>query len=372
MEIEVVGLLENKSEMKKKMKIFVAMFEEHAHNDGNPFVSTLEDAISAKHDGVEFCSVKERFWKEDDWDIVHIMWPDCFAPYVQEGYDLRKRLQELKAKGVKLMATVHNLTSNFEDEYKRMCYDIVYPEVEIMIHLWTYSKEVMEQQYPSCKHVIIPHHVYDTYYTKPLLTKNEALKYFHYRDGVYALAFGWFRNGNERNLILEAAKSCPDIKFLAPRFLDIPHGTIDKRWIKQRLKWVYYRIFYPNLYLSGKKFITDEELPMYYAIADISFIQRVEILNSGNVPLGMLMGKVIVGPNLGNVGAVLKDTANCVFDPTDKESVKKALRDALKFVHENKGAKNREYALQEWNTERVAELQYAVYESCMEKKSNSI
>lgn len=350
------------------MRIFVAIFEEYAHNDGNPFVPTLEDAICARHDEVDFCSVKEKFWQEDDWDIVHIMWPDCLAPYLRDGYDLRKRLRELKSKGATLIATVHNLTSNFEDESMRMCYDIIYPEVDIMIHLWTYSKEIMERKYPSSQHIIIPHHVYDTYYTKPLPTKNEALQYFNYRDGIYALAFGWFRRSDERRLILDAAAACPDIKFVAPRFLTIPHGKTDKRWFKQRLKWIYCRIFYPNLYLSEKDFITDDELPMYYALADISFIQRVEILNSGNVPLGMLMGKVIVGPNVGNVGAIIKDTANCVFDPSDKESVRNALRKAIQLIREDKGEKNKEYAMQEWNTERISKSLYSVYESCMKNK----
>jgi hypothetical protein len=52
--------------------------------------------------------------------------------------------------------------------------------------------------------------------------------------------------------------------------------------------------------------VDDNILPYYYAASDLAFIHRVKILNSGNAIMPMLFGKVVVGPDVGNVGVLLK------------------------------------------------------------------
>lgn len=354
--------------MKEKLKIFVAIFEDFAHNDGNPYVPTLEDAISAKYPEVEFCSEKEKFWSEDDWDIVHIMWPDVFAPRMKEGRDLQKRIQFLKKKGTAIVATVHNMDTHYMDAVRTQAYRIVYSEADMLIHLGSYSMEILKGQYPEAKHVLIPHHIYDTYYTQALPTKQEALRHFKRENGVYVLSFGAMRNASEKELILRAVKQCPDVFFVVPRFLDIPQGKVDKRWIKQRLKWIYYRLKYPNLIIRGGKFISDEELPMYYALTDITFIQRIDTLNSGNLPLGMYMGHVIVGPNVGNVGRILEETGNYAFEPNDTNSITRSLQAASEALMKSKGLENRQYAIQHWNTRLIADEYWEVYKLLIDNK----
>ena len=344
------------------MRIFVAIYEDDAHQAENPFAWTLEDAIQEHHKGIEFVSRKDEFWTDDKWDIVHVMWPDIFAPYMQEGKNLLERLRVLKNNGTKIIAHIHNLTTHTKNEVMRDAYDIVYEEADIMIHLGTYSLNILKDKYPSKMHVLIPHHIYDTIYSQKMPSKPEALHYFGLKKCVYAISFGRVRNAREKDLIFRAVKSCPNIKFVVPRFIDIPHGKINKRWIKQRLKWLYYRIKYPNLIINGNEYVTNEELPIYYALADISFIQRIDTLNSGNVPLGMFFGKVIVGPEVGNVGRVIEETGNFSFDPNDTESVRKALVAANEAVKHDKGEENREYATRNWSTKHIAEKLWDVYE----------
>lgn len=343
------------------MKIFAAIWEEEAQQAENPFAWTLEAAILAQHKGVEFVSRKDEFWSDDKWDIVHIMWPDVFASYMLEGRDLRERLRFLKIKGSKLIAHIHNLKPHADNEVVQKAYDIVYAEADVMIHLGSYSLEILGEKYPTKTHVLIPHHVYDTIYSQKIPTKQEALNYFGYKKGVYAISFGRVRNAKEKDLIFRAVKSCPDINFVVPRFIDVPQGKINKRWIKQRLKKIYYRIKYPNLLISGKQYVKNEELPMYYALADISFIQRTDTLNSGNVPLGMYFGNVIVGPKVGNVERVIEETGNFSFVPSDTTSIKKALEAAKEAAMHGKGGENREYSIHQWSTKHIAEELWEVY-----------
>ena len=39
------------------------------------------------------------------------------------------------------------------------------------------------------------------------------------------------------------------------------------------------------------------------------FIQRTDILNSGNVPLALSFGRVVTGPDSGNIGGLLAETS---------------------------------------------------------------
>ena len=340
------------------MKVFIGTFDLEISD--NPFVVTLTDAVHAQHPDVEFYFDRKLFWEQDGWDIVHIMWPDAFYKDVKEGKNLQKRLQTLKASGSTLIAHIHNLKPHVPDEYIQKAYEAVYDEAEVMIHLGLYSKELLEQQYPDKKHVILQHHIYNPLYdNKP--SKKEALDYFHYKEGTYVLSFGDVRSDEERDLLVAVARAFPKIKFIVPRFLFIPHGRITKRWLRHRIKRVWYYLQAPNIISRGVNYIGENELPLYYALSDISFIQRVNTLNSGNLPLGMYLGHVIVGPNVGNVGRVLAETRNYSFDPKDKKSIVSAMESALKAVQAGKGEENRTMVKKQWTKEIIGEQLYKIY-----------
>ena len=62
-------------------------------------------------------------------------------------------------------------------------------------------------------------------------------------------------------------------------------------------------------------------ISVLFAVSDVVFIQRCVILNSGVVPMAFLFGRGVVGPDSGNVGELLRVTANLVFSPSDQGSV---------------------------------------------------
>ena len=126
----------------------------------------------------------------------------------------------------------------------------------------------------------------------------------------------------------------------------------------------YSRILICNIFIFQKKrakggnhagFLSSEELNEWLCASDIVLIQRKGILNSGNVALAYSASKVVVGPDLGNVGEILKETNNYTFNPENRElvcqEVKKAVDDCKKSS--NLGNFNYEYAKKHWNTSKI-------------------
>ena len=84
-------------------------------------------------------------------------------------------------------------------------------------------------------------------------------------------------------------------------------------WPAVRARWRHMR-------LEPKRDFTDEEVALYFAAADAVFIQRLDDLNSGNLPMAFLFRKAVAGPAGGNIGEWLRKTDNPVFDPQDPDS----------------------------------------------------
>ena len=98
--------------------------------------------------------------------------------------------------------------------------------------------------------------------------------------------------------------------------------------------------------------IPDDLMQCYFCAADVVLIQRLDILNSGNLPMAFAAGKVVVGPNVGNVGLILRETDNFTFDPDHIESAISALQSALGAI--SKGEENKEYAAKHWSSDIIA------------------
>jgi len=227
-----------------------------------------------------------------------------------------------------------------------------------------YSCELLKKQYPHAKHVIIPHHVYDMLYTS-IPSKDEALKHLRLNpDCNYALCFGAFRHDEEREIAIRASEIIRKYngKIIAPTFSKYGLHKNIVRTANECITHLRYKIKYKDIIMS-KGYVSDDDLPYYYAASDIALIHRRDILNSGNLPMAFYMGKVVVGPNVGNVGAILEVTANPTFDVHNMDSLEDAIGRAKELARQNKGAENRKYALANFSTEKVARLHVNLYQS---------
>lgn len=350
------------------MKILQASWTPHKAT--NPFVYTLMDEIESKHNDVVFGEGIDEFYKDSafDYDIVHIHWPEALFNGEERRFSLeeaKKRIDELKLRGIKIVCQCHNLEPHYtSDSDKIEIYKHVYSHSDVIVHLGEYSKHLLEEKYPDVKHVVIPHHVYDTVYTK-IPTKEEARKRLGLKKNAkYILCFGAFRGHEEQLIVSNLAKRLKSkgIYFLAPGFQYVPEKRKFSHYFKLEYHLKFFLKYFRNIIITGKSFnaVSDEELPYYYAAADACLIHRKKILNSGNLIMALYMGKPVVGPNTGNVGLLLQETGNPNFKKED-DSIFKAVVQVLELIETDKGKKNQIYTKENFSTGRIANSFYFMY-----------
>ena len=342
------------------MRIYFVV-KEPSERTINHFVSSLGNALQKQ--GCEVVYGLERLWTDNvfDCDIVHFQWPEfIWGPQKKVFSDndityISLRLMQLREKGVKIFIQVHNLKPHTKtDKNILRLYELLYQHADVMVHMGMYSCELLQSQYPNAQHVIIPHHIYDDVYSFNI-SQEEARQRLHLPvDKKIVLSFGKFRNDEERNFVLSIKDSSlftlHSSLFLMPGFYRETLHTWNPKKLAVRL---YNTCKYK---LKGIRFcndvIPDDLMQCYFCAADVVLIQRLDILNSGNLPMAFHAGKVVVGPDVGNVGQILRETSNFTFDPHDKRSAVSALQKAL--TETTKGKENRTYATEHWASDLIA------------------
>ena len=61
------------------------------------------------------------------------------------------------------------------------------------------------------------------------------------------------------------------------------------------------------------KTIDDNELNILCSASDIMLIAKQNNLNSGNIALGFSFSNIVLGPETGNIGEILKSTNNPTY-----------------------------------------------------------
>lgn len=352
------------------MKVF--MVHEDPWNAGNPFIYTLIEGIQKSHPDCGMGWGRDEFWSDEilSYDIVHFHWPQTFMgrdPHTEEN--LLLHIERMKSSGVKIVATCHDLEPHYDlfaDKAKSM--EIVYSHSDAIIHLGEYSKALFVNRYPNALHILLPHHLYDTVYTS-FPSKKESLKYLHLPENrICILCFGSFRAKQERQLIIDLSKQLAgrNVIILAPCFMSVWWRSF--RMFYKRLKKFYYQYKY-NIYCTGSGWnaVSDECLPYYYGAADVVFIQRLKILNSGNAMMPILFDKVVVGPDCGNVGGLLRRWGYPVFNVNELQSVGESVLEGINLEKVGYSHSIHEAQLNEYSSSIIVERLFAFYESIVEK-----
>ena len=155
----------------------------------------------------------------------------------------------------------------------------------------------------------------------------------------------------------------PGLQLLSPLLFVAPAGKRDESLFDEVRDIV--RGHWPDQRIGR---ISDEQVPDYFSAADVVLLPRLDILNSGNLPLAYYFGKVVVGPDCGNVGEILKETGNPVFDPQDPDSAVEAVKRGLKLAAKGKGAQNRAYAIDRWGSRKIVRELIAAYRIACDRK----
>lgn len=326
-------------------------------SDINPYVNSLKDGlIKCGHQVV--CNL-DLFWNSfNNYDLIFFQWPEAIFEWNRNLIDielLSKHFDKIKKAHIRTVITCHNLHPHNNDTKTTELYDFVYSKVDAFHHMGRYSYELLKKKYPLQHHFIAPHHIADNLWENRL-NSHDAKRALHIPiDNIVISSFGAFRNNDEVLLFLNMARDVSNshVSFLAPR---IPIGHFyNGRWINKSIDYLYKFLTYKKNRIIYSGVLSDKEMDVWLSASDVVFIQRKEILNSGNVPLAFSAGKVVVGPNIGNVGLILNETRNFVFNPKDRATIKNAVLNAINVVSSNSqlGIDNYQYAKKYWSTEIV-------------------
>lgn len=337
------------------MKIlFVCSYESVYSKRANPFVKSLVEGMKAE--GVFVDCDLQKFWTGiDDYDIFFLQWPESIYQWDKNKINLdilANHFDLLKKKNKKTVVTCHNLHPHNKDILTTELYNLVYSKVDAIHHMGTYSYDVLKEKFPNTFHFIAPHQVADEMWNRNVNISKAKKKLNIPENNIVISSFGAFRNRDEVNLFLNMTKDVgrKGMTYLAPR---IPIGKLyNGSRIYQSFKFIVKYVIYKYLGIKYAGFLSNEELDEWLCASDIVFIQRKEILNSGNVPLAYSAKKIVVGPNVGNVGKILENTNNYVFNPYDRKTVCRATKDAIENykMHNELGESNYEYAKRNWNS----------------------
>lgn len=330
----------------------------------NPFVSTLMDGL--RNVGVDVDSSVKKFWTDSfRYDIIHFHWPECIFDWktnisLDELNAVCALILKLRDSGKKIVITCHNLHPHTsKDDNLLALFDAIYKNCDLFLHMAEYSLNVLKEKYPKGWHVVLPHHIYDSIYN--FKTEGKRLPEIS-RNKINVLCFGQFRNDKERNIVLELVKSkqMDKVNFVVPGFFK---QGLKGQSIKETVSNILKMVRYKRMGLKYRKEVVSNcEAEQFFVQSDIVLIPRPIILNSGNLPMAFAAGKVVVGPNVGNVGDILKATGNPVFDPMSSNSIVDAISNGIIQLGSDLGHKNREIAWNCWTIEKTSSTLLSMYE----------
>lgn len=361
------------------MKVLFA-YRNNLVND-NLFVKTLVSGLQLLDVTIDLSL--DRFWdnkRSYSYDIIHIQWPEELFKWEsisdKDLIELRDKLNSLRESGVKIVYTRHNLTPHYSDESIGKLYSIVETYSTAIVHMGSYSMAEYNKKYPGNNkmQVVIPHHIYENVYNETI-SRDEARRRLNIPLSKFViLSFGKFRKKEEICMTLKAFCTLRvQNKFLlAPRIFPFEKTPHNDKLINRLLSAIGYYVVYPfsrffNTRLGlENELVTDADLPLYFSAADVVFIQRKVILNSGNIPTAFLFKKVVAGPDSGNLSEILVVTENPIFNPDDNRSIVAALEKAYGLSRTEHGIKNYKYACEHWGTKDIATQYVRVYKKLLD------
>ena len=351
----------------------------------NRFLVDLNAAFS-KH--ADITHDAELFWsRQGQFDVVHLHFPEYMTAQHESQYasGLSDQLiEETEAclnwwgHRSKLVITRHVLLPHdalTNPRWEKM-YEAVYRQVHAVVHFASASIEEFRERYRNTKfvhgepeHAVVPHHNYAG--LPNTLSRGEARDMLGIADGrKVMLVFGAIRNFEERDLILRTFQSLriPAKLLLVSRWKE---QLAKVRWIRLKywlrdLNRLYYRL-HPQ-YKFNYSFVEEVDTQLWLNAADVLFIPRLKVLNSGNITLGMTFGKVVVGPDSWDVGQLLRETGNPVFDPERPETAALAVEEGFRLAASGHvGTANQKLAMNEWTAEKCAARYLQVFQTVLQR-----
>lgn len=274
-------------------------------------------------------------------NIVNIHWPeaifDWFEPTEVQLQELENSIKKWKVNS-KIVYTKHDIGRHkgMTSKFTKL-FELIEKNSDVFIHLGNYSKEHYKSKYPNASHKIVFHPLYESSFK--IYSKSEAREKLNIaKDALVIIAPGSIRTFAERNMILSAFKKLKvvnkvlistnmrsEIKYDFRGRVKLKKVFDIRNYLVKRFKEKHR----PPEYLFTYEKLINEDLSIKMSAADIVIIPRIDILNSGNLFLGLTFDKIVVGPATGNIEEQLNLFKLPVFDPNSISSVTKALEKGI-------------------------------------------
>ena len=280
---------------------------------------------------------------DDSYDIVNIHWPeaifDWLEPTKEEIEILKEEIIKWKKSAI-IVYTKHDRervkgwTKNF-----KILFQIIEENSDVFIHLGEFSRKIYLKKYPEKRHEIIPHPTFESSFEK--ISKEQARKELGINQKALVITVpGQIRSRKERALLLKSFRKLShtnkvlistnmrnEMEWDFPGRIRIKNLFNIKSYIKGSFEDKHQPPEYIFSYLPQDKY----NFSIRIAAADIIFIPRIDLLNTGNVLLGLTFNKVTVGPAIGNIKEQLEEHNLPVFDPKSISSAVKAIEEGIEL-----------------------------------------
>jgi len=351
---------------------------------GNPFSSLLPESLALSG----ACVSTGKFWLKSNleaFDILNLQWPEHSLPeglpFIEAIDQLCSALTRFRQKGV-VVATVHNdLPHKNRSTEARHLYESVYACCDGFVHMGRESKHLVLNNFPRQSldkfHTIIPHGNYSVFgERRNRRTEKERLGLAN-RPTV--LIIGALRNSRELLLsyrLMRAALALDGQVIFAAGLAIGNQGLSSYSRLSNRIfREVVSTLIRGGLKLSSRVVVIGSPVPWskmssVVSAADVLLIPRIHSLNSGNVSLGFTYGSVVVGPDAGNIGEILRDSGNPVFSLNDSsEKLCKVVLEAFELADQNLGEANFRIAKDDWAWPKLGRSYIEFFESIRAAKS---
>lgn len=267
--------------------------------------------------------------------IVNIHWPESIfnweEPSIEELGVLSKEIKKWKKSAV-IVYTKHDKgrvkgwTKNFKS-----LFNIVEENSDAFVHLGEFSRNHYSKKFPDKIHKVIPHPTFNNSFLFASKEKARAELGID-QDSFVVTAPGQIRSKSERKLLLNTFDR-----------LDHPKKILISTNMRNELEWelpVRLEKFFKLKSSIKRRFQEKHQPPKFnfsyapldnynfslrIAAADIVFIPRIDLLNTGNVLLGLTFNKITVGPAIGNIKEQLEEHNLPSFNPNTISSAIEAL-----------------------------------------------
>jgi glycosyltransferase involved in cell wall biosynthesis len=311
--------------------------------DGNPYQQLLADSVARA--GIESTFVTDyyrglpvyRDWRANGrgTQIYHLHWLSNyirFEDYPRKLFYTLKLLLDLRllrAKGVRIVWTVHNLVSH-EARYARLekwtSRKVAGFADGLIVHSESARRAASETYgIPPEAFTVIPHGHYQSVYEEPP-SRTDARNQLELpveKDAPVVLCFGFMRPYKGIEDLIRAWKR---IAKTSNAHLVIAGKAIDENYLQQLEDLAGDD---PSIRLI-EGYVDPAMVPVYFAAADVAALPFRKILTSGSLLLALGFGKPVIVPRVALTEEVLEGCPSFYFVPgSGDQGLENALREAL-------------------------------------------